>query len=127
MKKLLLLPLLFLLLSMKDKPAYQLFTGEGKNVDYRKMLKELEEADVVLFGELHNDPIAHWLQLELAKDLHKKHGQQLVLGAEMFEADAQLVLDEYISGKVAEKNFEAESRPWNNYKTDYKPLVQFAR
>ncbi|NDK55112.1 ChaN family lipoprotein [Pontibacter fetidus] len=111
----------------QDKPAYQLFTANGKDVKYSKMLDELKKADVVLFGEQHNDPIAHWLQLEVAKDLHKAHGQKLSIGAEMFEADVQLVLDEYLSGKVAENNFEQESRPWNNYKTDYKPVVTFTK
>lgn len=111
----------------KDKPAYQLFTAKGKQVKYGKMLEELQKADVVLFGEQHNDPIAHWLQLEVAKDLHKAHKQRFAIGAEMFEADVQLVLNEYLSGQVAEKNFEQESRPWNNYQTDYKPVVRFAK
>jgi uncharacterized iron-regulated protein len=111
----------------KDKPAYQLFTAKGKQVKYGKMLDELQKADVVLFGEQHNDPIAHWLQLEVAKDLHKVHQQSFAIGAEMFEADVQLVLNEYLSGQVAENNFEQESRPWNNYKTDYRPVVRFAK
>jgi uncharacterized iron-regulated protein len=121
------LPILFLLLAMKEKPAYQLFTSEGKAIDTDKMLKELAKADVVLFGEQHNDSIAHVLQLEVTKALFKQHGQQLVLGAEMFETDVQLVLDEYLSCKIPERNFEAESRPWPNYGSDYKPLVTFAK
>ena len=111
----------------QGKPAYQLFTKNGKEVKYSKMLDELKKAEVVLFGEQHNDPIAHWLQLEVAKDLHKAHQQQFSIGAEMFETDVQLVLNEYLSGKVAENNFEQESRPWPNYKTDYKPIVTFAK
>jgi uncharacterized iron-regulated protein len=121
------LPIVFLFLAMKDKPAYVLFTKEGKVTEYDKMLKDLAKADVVLFGEQHNNPIAHWLQLEVTTDLFATHKQQLVLGAEMFEADAQLVLNEYLAGKVWEKNFEAEARLWPNYQTDYKPLVTFAK
>jgi uncharacterized iron-regulated protein len=128
MKRFLLwLPVLFLLLAMKDKPAYQLFSADGKSQDYDKMLNELVKADVVLFGEQHNDSIAHALQLQLTKDLFKSHQQQLVLGAEMFETDVQLVLNEYLEGKIPERNFEAESRPWGNYASDYKPLVNFAK
>ena len=111
----------------KDKPAYQLYTKSGKSIKYGKMLSDLEEAEVVLFGEQHNDPIAHWLQLEVTKDLHNKHKQNLALGAEMFEADVQLVLNEYLTGVIPENNFEQESRIWTNYKTDYKPLVRFAK
>lgn len=134
MTKYLLLTLLLLMFttgiaaaSDKDKPAYQLFTAKGKDIRYSKMLEELQKADVVLFGEQHNDPIAHWLQLEVAKDLHKAHQQNFAIGAEMFEADVQLVLNEYLFGQVAENNFEQESRPWSNYKTDYRPVVRFAK
>ena len=121
------LPFLFLLLSMKEKPVYQLFTKDGKATDSDRMLKELAQIDVVLFGEMHNDSIAHALQLEITQKLFQAHGNALVLGAEMFETDVQLVLDEYLSGRIPEKNFEAESRIWNNYATDYKPLVTFAK
>ena len=76
-----------------DKPAYRIFDAEGKKVRYAKMLKTLVKADMILFGELHNDPIAHWLQFELCRDLHALKGDSLVLGAEMFESDNQLGID----------------------------------
>ena len=109
-----------------DKPAYKIFNAEGKKVKYSKMVKSLGEADIVFFGEQHNDPIAHWLQLELTRDLHSLVGEGLVLGAEMFESDNQLLLDEYLSGLIPLNKFEEEARLWNNYKTDYKPLLEFA-
>ena len=133
MKRIPLLILLFLIMTTvafaqdKDKPAYRLYTKEGKSVSYGKMLKELEKADVVLFGEQHNDPIAHWLQLEVAKNLHQAHPQNFVIGTEMFEADVQLVLNEYLANQTPETNFEQESRPWPNYKTDYRPVLRYAR
>lgn len=111
----------------KDKPAYYLYTVKGKEVNYKKMMKELVEADIVLFGEFHNNPICHWLQLEVTKDLFDVKQEKLVLGAEMFERDNQLLLDEYLSGFHAESKFEADARLWKNYKTDYQPLVNFAK
>ena len=90
------------------------------------MLRQLKDADIVLFGELHNNPIAHWLQIELTKDLYAEEGNNLVLGAEMFESDNQLILDEYLDSLISQRRFEAEARLWKNYKTDYKPLVEFA-
>ncbi len=109
------------------KPAYQLFTGKGKATGYPEMVKRLQQADVVLFGELHNNPICHWLQLEVAKDLYKGKGNRLVMGAEMFEADDQLVLNEYLQGMLTGQQFGTEAKVWRNYETDYKPLVDFAR
>ncbi|MEE4287693.1 MAG: ChaN family lipoprotein [Mariniphaga sp.] len=130
MKKylIILLVLFFVFTAFKtQKPAYLLFNEKGKKVKYEKMLDQLKDADIVLFGELHNNSIAHWLQLELTKDLYELKDSNLVLGAEMFESDNQLILDEYFSGLISQTRFEAEVRLWNNYKTDYKPLVEFAR
>ncbi len=110
-----------------DLPAYRIYNAKGKNSDFSKMLKEAASADVVLFGELHNNPISHWLQLELTKGLYDAKKEQLVMGAEMFESDNALILNEYLRKKVNDRNFESEARLWPNYKTDYKPLVTFAR
>lgn len=109
-----------------DKPAYNLFDKKGKEVRYSKMVEELRDADIVFFGELHDNPIAHWLQLELTKGLFNEKSGKLTLGAEMFEADNQLILNEYLSGLYKADKFEADARLWTNYKTDYKPLVEFA-
>ncbi|RLD38044.1 MAG: iron-regulated protein [Bacteroidetes bacterium] len=110
-----------------DKPAYMLYNQQGKHMKYEKMMKSLVEADIVFFGELHTDPISHWLQIEMTKDLFAAKGDQLVLGAEMFESDNQLILDEYLQGAFAEKKFKADIRLWGNYNTDYRPLVEFAK
>ncbi|MBN1338849.1 MAG: ChaN family lipoprotein [Bacteroidales bacterium] len=121
-------PAALLLLSMKgDKPAYKLFNSKGREAGYKEMLKDALAADIVFFGELHNNSLCHWMQLELTGDIYNEKKEKLVLGAEMFETDNQLLLNEYLSGKIAERNFEAEAKLWNNYKTDYKPLVVFAK
>jgi len=49
------------------------------------------------------------------------------MGAEMFEADNQLILNEYLSGFISERNFRAEAKLWPNYNTDIRPLVELAR
>jgi uncharacterized iron-regulated protein len=113
--------------AVAQKPAYRLFREDGKKVKYEKMLEEAAEADIVLFGEYHTNPISHWLQLELSRDLHELKGETLILGAEMFESDNQLILDEYLAGHITEAKFEEEARLWKNYHTDYKPLVLLAK
>lgn len=109
------------------RPAYCLFTAAGKPTDYERMLQTLAAADVVFFGEQHNDPIAHWLELQLAKDLARVKQGQLVLGLEMFERDVQPLVDEYVTGELADSTFERRARPWPNYATDYKPLLRLAK
>lgn len=116
------------LLSMKsDKPAYKIFNQKGKKASYEDILKEAKDADIIFFGELHDNPICHWLEYELTADLYSMKGKNLVLGAEMFESDNQVIVDEYLKGLIKDKNFETEARLWTNYKTDYKRLLTFAR
>lgn len=111
-----------------DKPeAYKIFNSKGKEVSYRKMVKTLSENDMVFFGELHNNTIAHWLQIELTRDLFAVKGEKMILGAEMFESDNQIILNEYFLGHINQSNFEKEMRLWPNYTTDYKPLIEFAK
>ena len=109
----------------QDKSPYQLFDKKGKKTSYAKLLKSSENTEVVLFGEYHDNSIVHWLQLELTKDLSEK--KQLVLGAEMLEADNQKQLDQYLKGEINDKKLDSTARLWNNFKTDYKPLVDFAK
>lgn len=120
---------LFLALSFSlqafDKPAYVLYNSKGKKVSYEKMLKDLRHQDVVLIGELHNNPISHWLELEITQNLAEK--RQLVLGTEMFEHDNQAALTDYLRGKITAKGLDSSARLWKNYKTDYAPLVNFAK
>ncbi len=112
-------------LSAQQKTPYRLYNTEGKKKSYRKLLKEAKKADVVLFGELHNNAIAHWLQYELTVDLHRK--ESLILGFEMLERDNQEVLEQYLRGEIDQKQLDSMARLWHNYKTDYKPLVDFGK
>jgi uncharacterized iron-regulated protein len=123
----------FCLLLMNDalaqqKPAYLLYDGKGKPTKYRKLLKTVRQADVLLFGELHNNPIAHWLQLELLQDLYAElDSGSLLIGAEMFETHQQAAIDRLVSGEWSAKQFEEQTELWPNYDTDYRPVLRFAR
>ena len=45
----------------------QIYTSKGKKISFEKMTKELKKADVVMFGELHNNAIAHYFQVKVKK------------------------------------------------------------
>ena len=109
----------------QNKPAYTLYNAKGKKISYKKMLKKVERKDILLIGEFHNNPISHWMELEITKDC--KQNRNLVLGAEMFEQDNQLALDLYLQGKINANGLDSMARLWKNYTTDYAPLVNFAK
>ncbi len=118
---------LFTLSFTAEKKAYLIYTGKGDISSYDELLNAAKNSDIVLFGEFHDNPICHWLELELTKDLYAEKKDKLVQGAEMFEADQQIALNEYLRGVITEKTFTENTKLWPNYGTDYKPLVEFAK
>ena len=90
------------------------------------MIDRLARADVIFFGEQHDDPETHRAEAAVLEALGRT-GRPVVLSLEMFERDVQPVLDEYLAGRVSEPDFLARSRPWPNHATDYRPLVELAK
>ncbi len=100
MKRLLLVLSILLItnFAFSQNTPYVIYNAKGKKVSYKKMLKTLAKTDIVLFGEQHNSAITHWLQYEVTQDLSTK--RNIILGAEMFEADNQIQLNDYLKGTI---------------------------
>lgn len=93
--------------------------------DFEAMESDLATADVVFLGEQHDDANTHRLELAVLEGLMRRR-VKVVLSLEMFERDAQEPLDHFAMGHTEESEFLKESRPWPEYQTDYKPLVDLA-
>lgn len=106
---------------------YKIYNTQSKSIcSLDEMISSLARADVVFFGEEHNDPTGHQLELDVLQKLYQIHGKKQALSMEMFEKDIQQVMNEYLQNLIREKNFIKEARAWNNY-TDYKPMIEFAK
>lgn len=114
-------------LHAQEMPAYRIFDKNGNKADFVTMIKRLAQADVVLFGELHNCPLSHWLELKSLEMLHRHNGSAQSVGLEMLEADVQLILDEYMQKIISPKSYAQEARLWGNYESDYDPVVYYAK
>jgi uncharacterized iron-regulated protein len=125
MRSFILVLLVPVLIFAQEKSPYALFTKSGNKTNYAKLLRAASQSEVVLFGEYHDNSVVHWLELELAKDLTKQTA--LTLGAEMLEADNQSQVNAYLAEKITQKQLDSLARLWPNYKTDYKPLVDWAK
>jgi len=113
----------------QDLPAthYKIYnTSTQKTVSADDIINDMAKADVLFFGEEHNDSTAHYLEYTLFKKLAERYPQKTALSMEMFQTDCQLILNEYLAGTIREKNLIADARPWPNYK-DYRPLVELAK
>ena len=90
------------------------------------MVQQLSRADVVFFGEQHDDAETHRAEAEVLEAIGRL-GRPVVLSLEMFERDVQPALDDYLAGRASETDFLARSRPWDRYRTDYRRLVELAK
>ncbi len=114
------------LLGQNTPPAYMLYHSDGSKADYKGMIDQMAKADVTLVGEFHNNPICHWFELKIAQDLFGKDSL-LDIGMEMFEADDQLAIDEFMAGRFKAFYFKNAVKRWKNFKTDYKPIFDLAK
>jgi len=108
---------------------FRIYDGRGNAVTVQQIIDAIEKSDAVFLGENHDDAVAHYLQLEILKKTFESYGKNrnVALSMEMFERDVQTIVDEYLKDLITEKKFLDDSRPWNNYKIDYRPLVEYAK
>lgn len=112
-----------------SESQFRAFDAKGAPVTVADIVSAAGAADAVFFGEQHDDPVAHAIQAELFRRVYAGYGtnRKITLSLEMFERDVQVILNEYLNSQITEKHFLDASRPWGNYKTDYRPLVEFAK
>ena len=112
-----------------SEEQFRAFDGKGNSVTMDQIVKAIGESDVVFLGEQHDDAVGHAIQAEIFRRTVAQFGtaRRVGLSLEMFERDTQIVVNEYLNGQITEAQFLASSRPWGNYKTDYRPLVELAK
>lgn len=107
--------------------AYTVYSTAGKKaISFSEMVSELGKAQVIFFGEQHDDSLGHRLQDALYTALLDAHGE-VTLSLEMFETDVQLVVDEYLQGFITQGKLIAEGRAWDDYLDHYHSMVETAK
>ncbi|MDB4913449.1 MAG: hypothetical protein JWM95_1093 [Gemmatimonadetes bacterium] len=101
-------------------------SAANTTISFSDLIATAAKADMVFLGEQHDDPETHFAELALLEGIGRLR-PNVVLSLEMFERDVQPALDAYLAGRMSEADFLAASRPWPQYATDYRPLVQLAR
>ena len=105
---------------------YKIYSTKlNKEVSLDEIANEMKNYDVLFFGEEHNDSVTHFLENKMLELLFQKY-QQTSLSMEMFDRDLQIVMNDYLTGGIREKNFKKDARVWSNYR-DYRPMVEFSK
>lgn len=125
---------LFLVFLFSAAPAqdsmqfhYKIYDTRSKQIiTIDQIVADMANADVLFFGEEHNDSAGHYLENKIYRALHAQYGSQLALSLEMFETDNQLALNEWLAGLMNDDRYSKDVRLWSNYR-DYRPMLDFAK
>lgn len=94
-----------------------------------KIIEDIKNKKVIYIGE-HHDQFAHHInQLNIIKELSKLN-KKLAIGMEMFQSPFQKEIDDYINGKIDERQFLQKTEYFKRWGLDYnlyKPIIEFAK
>jgi len=110
----------------QEKQAFVIYDQDGEKVSYADLLDATSNSDIVLFGESHNSAMVHWLEYELIADLFVKE-ENIGIGMEMFSADQQIPVNNYLANNINLKQLQNEIDLWPNFQTDYLQVLDFAK
>lgn len=117
--------------AVHDDPTFEsrlrIFDAQGNERTLPSVLDELAEADVVFFGETHTDALTHALEHAVLTGIASRRDNAVTVSMEMFQRDAQPVVDQYLAAKVDEAALHERANPWPNYRTGYRALVETAK
>jgi len=86
---------------------------DRQTVTYEQMLDDLRKVNIVFIGETHNQEAHHQHQLDIIKALYSSK-LPIAAGFEMFIADNQNILDQWITGTIISDDFiKAYYTNWN--------------
>lgn len=105
---------------------YQVNDPQGKALTLDELAESIESVDVVLVGEWHGHPGIHKFQTDLLVALSTRRND-VALSMEQFSRDTQSLVEQYLDSELGEDVFKREARAWENYDSDYRPLIEVAK
>ena len=117
--------------------AFTEVRAESQSIQFspeqQQMLKSITPAQIIYLGEIHDSTADHADQLAILEHLYQQKSTAippLAIGLEMFQKPYQPIIDQYLAGKISERQLvertEYKKRwgwPWENYA----PLLRFAK
>ncbi len=101
-------------------------TKKGDVLPTEEFFEALMDFNTIFVGEDHESRFSHEAELTILTALIERDSN-LILALEMFERDVQDILDAFLKGTIPEYQFLEKTRPWPNYASDYRPLIELAK
>lgn len=94
-----------------------------------QLMPKLLEKRVIFVGETHDRLDHHLNQLDIIRRTYE-NSRELAIGMEFFQQPFQPALDDYIAGKIDEKEFLRKSEYFQRWRVDYRyyrPIIRYAK
>jgi uncharacterized iron-regulated protein len=78
--------------------------SDGRTISYGQMIREIKATSLIFVGEIHTSEADHLLELDIIKSLHEAK-VPLAVGFEMFKAESQESLDQWVKGTLPREEF----------------------
>ncbi|KXO09497.1 putative iron-regulated protein [Moritella sp. JT01] len=105
---------------------YNLQSPSGQDINLKRFVADIQDADVVLVGEWHTHTGIHRFQTELLQSMIADN-DNVTLSMEQFTRDKQAIVNAYLAGEIGEGTLIKQGNAWPNYTSDYRPLVELAK
>jgi len=100
---------------------------DGTIKTFDEMIRDSMKSEIVFIGELHDFPEHHQLELNVIRALHES-GAPVAIGLEMFRADSQKSLDNWVRGTLTlDKFLPVYYDNWGEDWTLYENIISYAR
>jgi uncharacterized iron-regulated protein len=109
----------------EETPAIQITSVKGLS----DVIRGIADKRIIYVGEFHDVFAHHAVQFDVIKGVYSRH-KNISIGMEMFQKPFQYTLDDYVGGRIDEKEFLIRSEYFKRWGFDYnlyKPILDFAR
>lgn len=94
-----------------------------------ELVGEMADKRVLFIGEVHDSIAHHQNQLQLIQSMYARY-PDMAIGVEYFQQPFQRHLDDYVAGRISEKEMLRKTEYYERWKVDYRlvrPIFEFAR
>ena len=118
--------ILFIIFACERSTAHMYRLADGTTPSLAEVIADLMQVEIVFIGETHDNPAHHRAQLQIIQAL-REHGKKIAIGLEMFRADSQEDLNDWVAGRLSPLDFRAVFEQNWSYWEMYSEIFQYVR
>ncbi len=105
-----------------------LHLSTGIMITKEQLINMLSGARIIYVGEAHDNINSHKVQIEILKAFIERYPHKIAVGMEMLKRSSQESADQWISGKLDEKDFvKVWLKDWSNDFQYYRSILHYMR